>query len=639
TDVIAALEEVCAHHGIKGAIIKKGVGKRVLIPLVLLLLVAAGAVYYFATKGETEEQKQARLDNIRKREEAEEAARRERERTLAQARETRKQEALNRLGARERSELSLRLEYPLEAVYDEPASAPMKESKWIALAKDFEVLAGEDSLKEFEDELELSSKANRHATEIRNGLDKWKESADDRREKQAAKLAEAKQIDAKQRSQLAEMRARRQYQLAANLCDRAAADKPSKEDPFANVTTWTWVSPVDPSLKRPALDFGNIKDFLAESRKYFQNERPAIIKEAQTVGNAIIEEAKALPREADPAALDAAIKKLETVRAFRDEEGEKVPEIETLVAAARDLQGKLETVVAERTAKHTADDRVRVRDLQRKLCSLDPDMTSLVMNCGYSDAINTWQKVLADDQIRTDVYKRFVRERIAMLQWCQFLFARFEVDVAMTDGGAGKPLKLLALEQVPFKDGDMKDVTLQRNKEPNERYKFTTDKQHSRQYVFEYGQFPMDWVYNSVFLHLNEPRWQQMTPEIQFALGAFCFETMQYADAAHCFDEVLKSGNGALATAARSLKGRAEREAKARAAYEAILKEFAAATTAAEVEALKKKVDSYRGEYEGTIFYIDVMDPANKDDLMKTEFYSADYPEVPPAPPPPERES
>ncbi|HEX5137402.1 MAG TPA: protein kinase, partial [Planctomycetota bacterium] len=46
TDVIAALEEVCAHHGIKGAIIKKGVGKRVLIPLVLLLLVAAGAVYY-----------------------------------------------------------------------------------------------------------------------------------------------------------------------------------------------------------------------------------------------------------------------------------------------------------------------------------------------------------------------------------------------------------------------------------------------------------------------------------------------------------------------------------------------------------------------------------------------------------------
>jgi tRNA A-37 threonylcarbamoyl transferase component Bud32 len=639
TEVIAALEEVCAHHGIKGAIIKRGVGKRVLIPLVLLLLAAGGAVYYFANKGISPEEKARQAKLQEDKDAADAAAAQAAADAKAAERDGRRKGAKYRLEQLQNSRLSLQLDSPLEAVYDDPKTKAAKEYKWLDLAKELDRWADEETTREFEEEEGLSSKAKGYAAEIRKELDKWNKSADDRRENQEAKLKEAKEIDAKLRGQLAELRAKRKYEEAWNLCNLAGAEKPSKDDPFGPVTNWVWVSPVDPDLKpRPALEFGNIKEFIDQARVYYRDERPAIIKEAGTLADGAFKEA-ALPPDADQAAIDAAIKRLEEVRKFRDEDGPPVPEIQALIGTARDQQVDLERIVTQRTTKLLGEDRVRVRDVQRRASSLDPEsLHNYVMACDFPGAIGEWQRQLAQERIKTDLYRRFVKERIAMLQWCEFLFGRFHVDVILTANGAEpKPLKLLALDSVPFPDGDLKDVEL--NGKDVERYKLSLSKLRNRQSVFAYGEFPMDWVYNSVFLHLNEPRWVEPTAEVRFALGAFCFETMQYKDAARHFDEVVKANDERLGAAARSLKARAELETKARAAYEALLREFDAATTSADMEALKKKVEAYRADHEGTIFYLDVMDITNPADAMKIEFYKVEFPEVPQAPPPPEPKS
>ncbi len=633
-DVIAALEEVCAHHGIKGAIIKKGVGKKVLIPLVLLLIVAGGTVSYLLSRGPETVVDQEAVERAKKAE-VERLAAEEKARQEARAR--RRSEAENKLLLRQKARSDLQNEYPISTVYDDPtpAKVALLEGKWQTVANDLEEYGNSELARDFEAEHEYSSRAIRGAKEIRDELARWKESAEDKREKQEAKLKEVKEIDARQRALLAEYRANRRYEAAVNLCDATGVEKPKKEDPFGPVVTWKWVNPVT-SLSLDAMEFAKIKAAVEQSQKYFLGERPTILREAQTVADAAIKEAQALTPEADPRAIDAAIKKLDDVRRFRDENGRPVPEIGDLIAAARKEQVKLEDIVARRTAKLLGEDRVRVRDLQRLICSLDPETSNHVMSCDLPGAINQWQTLIATEKVKTDLYRRFAKERIAMLQWCEFLFARLQVDVKLMEAeGSAKPLRTLAIDRIPFPGSEMKDVTL--TGKDCERYKFSLTKPaRDRQSVFSYGEFPMDWVYNSVFLHLNDPRWTQMTPEIQFALGAFCFETMQYKDAALRFDEVLKTGDARLAAAAKSLKARAELEAKARAAYEALLREYDAATTSAAMEELKKKADAFRADHEGTIFFLDVMDPSNPADALKTEFFRADFPEVPQAPPPPE---
>jgi hypothetical protein len=634
TVVIAALEEVCAHHGIKGAIIKKGVGKRVLIPLFLLLLTAGAAVYYLAfLKGEDPEKAALRIAAIAAQKKAEEETRKKQEENERLERENNRREAVNRLQMRENARLEMQIKNPLHEVYKDLEEAPQLESRWFALANEFDDLATSKLAKDFEEELEISSKAQRHADEIRESLKRWKESAEDLREKTAAKVREAKEIDGRVRKLLASLRAERKFEAAVNLCDLVANSKPAKEDPFGPIVTWEWISP-DKLLKQSALDFPDIKKVVDESRKYFQGERQPTLDGAKSVADTVTTEASEIPKEADPAAIDAAIKRLDDIRKFRDENGPVVAEIGVLIGAARKEQLRLEGILSERTAKLLGEDRVRVRDLQRLICSLDPEMPNSVMSCDFTKAISQWQQLLAAEKIKTELYRRFAKERIAMLQWCEFLFGRFHVDVLLSAAdGNGKPLKLLALDRVPFPGEEMKDVAL--TAKNAERYKFSLSKPRNRQDVFAYGEFPMDWVYNSVFLHLNEPRWAEMTPDIHFALGAFCFETMQYKDAVRHFDEVVKADDGELGRAARSLRARAELEAKARAAYEALLREYDARTKSADMEALRKKVEAYRNDHEGTIFFLDVVDPTNPADALKIDFHPADAPEVPQAPPPP----
>lgn len=633
TEVIAALEEVCAHHGIKGAIIKKGVGKRVLIPLVLLLLVAGGAIYYFATKGEDPEKKREREQAIARREEAEKEAQKERRQKLLAEREGRKALTSGRLTQRTADELKLQLDEPIEAVYDNDVTAPAKEGKWIQLATEYEVFAESPEAKEFEEEAEISSKAQRHADDIRASLRKWKESAEDLREKSEAKAKDAREIDATLRKELAVLRAAKKYEKAAKLCERVATGKPPKDDPFAPIVIWEWVSPGDATLRRAALAFPDIKRIVDESRNYFKGEKELIIAGAKQVGEAAIKRAD-LPEEADPAAIEQAIKDLEEVRKFRDDESEegKVKEIQDLISGARDKQDRLERILKSRGSKQFEADRAIVRDHQRKLCSLDPDeKPNSVMNCDFDTAVSYWNGVIARDEVKTDLYRRFAKERIAMAGWCNYLFARFYADLEATaKGAAPTPLTKLDVDLVPF-PGGQNILNAQLTGSGSGKFKFGLNKANAGLTSWSYDKFPMDWVCNSIFKHKGVPRWAQMTPELHFALGAFCFETMQYADAARHFDEVLKNGDTRVSAAARSLKTRAEREAKARQAYEEILREFAAAKTSAHVTAVKDKLTAFAKDYDGTIFYLDVMDPR---DESKLDFFLPEFASVPPAPPP-----
>jgi hypothetical protein len=494
---------------------------------------------------------------------------------------------------------------------------------------------GESELaKEFEAELELSSQALRAAKAIRDDLGSWKESTEDRREKKDAKLAEAKGIDVAKRRELAGLRAARKLAAAAKLCDLVASEKRQKDDPFFAIVTWEWrwVSP-DKSLTAPFDQFPEIKKVVDESRNYFKGEQDAIVTEAKEAGEAVIKAAEAVTDQADPASIETALQKLQEILKFGEDGGDGNAEIQTLVNRARAEMERLERIRKDRGGKALLADRTSARDLQRRLSSLDPEQQpNSIMICDFTTATAQWNQLLARDEIKTDLYRRFAKERIATASWCEFLFARFQADLEATAKGVDpKPLTTLAVDRVPFAGKDLLDAML--TAKDSGRYKFALLKAYNGQTSWDYAKFPMDWVYNSIFLHKGAPRWREMTPDLHFALGAFCFETMQYKDAGRHFEEVLKTGDQRLGAAARSLKARAELEAKARQAYEGLLRELDAAKTAAAVTDVMKKVNAYTAEHEGTLFYLDVMDPK---DPVKVDYFRDDFPETPPAPPPPE---
>ncbi|MHC4137545.1 MAG: protein kinase domain-containing protein, partial [Planctomycetota bacterium] len=114
-ELIQDLETVCAHHGIKGAIIKRGVGKRVLIPLILLLITAGYAVYHFAMKKPVEiEREETRLA----REKAEAEAKRAVEEQRKAEKSERRNKAEARAGRHTNNDLQLRIRIPIGSVYD-----------------------------------------------------------------------------------------------------------------------------------------------------------------------------------------------------------------------------------------------------------------------------------------------------------------------------------------------------------------------------------------------------------------------------------------------------------------------------------------------------------------------------------------
>ncbi len=627
-ELISALESVCAHHGIKGAIIKRGVGKKVLIPLILLLIGAGYAVYHFAMKEpveiESEETKQARLK-----------AEAEAKRALAEQRKAQKRERRSKALARAQrltnNELQLKLRNPIGSVYDDVKKAAEKEAEWKSLADEYEEWSGHELARQFEAESQYSSLALQRATKIREQLKNLEASATDKREKIALMVKKAKDTNKKLQDRLGDLRLGHAYEKALNLCELIETGQPKKEDPFAEVVDWEWVSPVDSSLRQPATEIEEIRKVVDEARKDFRKERPKILSTAKKVTEQALQKVKELPETAGDDEYTQLIEELDAlVEAFiHDDPGVKhVPAIHRHAGGLRKERDRLRQELAKRRAERFAADRVRVRNTQRTICSLDREqIPNLVMQCDFKSAIDAWNKLLENDEIQTERYRRFVRERVQMLRWCEYLFARFHDD--LKNGN----LVSLELGDLEFPDKLLKGVKLEKAHKGGP-YEITINRSYHRQKTLKLADFPMDWVLHRLFLYEGKPRWKDPAPAVRFALAAFCFETMQYKGAQQQWEALLQANGGRYEQVATKMAERAARERAAREDWEALCQGVEKAESTAELKELRNRMLGYGKVHGGTIFLLEVQ--GRRRDPVAQDFYDLAWPEIPKAPPPPE---
>ena len=425
-ELIAALETLCAHHGIKGSIIKKGVGKRVMIPLVLLLLAAGGVAYHFATKEPTNIvppevlAERERLEKLA-REQAEDARRQE----IAR-RQLETKDAFNEIY---QAALALKAEFSVDSVYDDREKAPGREQLWLARATAYRDFAETEDAKEFG----YAERALTEATSIEKGLTDAKEAQETKRAEIEKRVQEIKSLEKKQREKLADLRQQRNFEAAAILCE---------DVPWADILEWEWVNHINGN-RQPATDIPAIRDAAKNAKDYFDREGKEVLAQAERDWNGIDQRFKTLRGEGAPfegapdEQLEAMIAELKEVQArYVDAKAtDRKPKIRAYAIGDKDsakaYQSEIEKVMKARHAERLEKDRVIVRHSQRRWCSLAAEQTpNWVMNCDIPAAIADWSKLLQTDQVKTDRYRRFADERIAMLRWTEYLFARFQTDLA-----------------------------------------------------------------------------------------------------------------------------------------------------------------------------------------------------------------
>jgi hypothetical protein len=256
------------------------------VAVVVLLIGGGYAVYHFAMKGpvvvETEEAMQARRK-----------AEAEAKRAVAERRKAEKSARRNRAEARAgrytNNELQLTLRNPISSVYDDVKKAPAREAEWKNLADEYEEWSKHDLAKEFENESQYSSLALQRAEKIREQLKDLEASAKDKREKIALMVKMARDTNKKLQDKLGDLRLGRSYEKAANLCEAVETGQPNKDDPFGEVVAWEWVSPVDSSVRQPAMSIEEIMKIVKEARRDFGKERGKILKEATLVAAQALE--------------------------------------------------------------------------------------------------------------------------------------------------------------------------------------------------------------------------------------------------------------------------------------------------------------------------------------------------------------
>ncbi|MHC4342297.1 MAG: protein kinase domain-containing protein [Planctomycetota bacterium] len=627
-DLISALEEVCAHYGIKGAIIKRGVGKRVLIPILALLLVALAVVTYLIAKPKDVIQ----LEDLKSREAArlaEAARRREADKRREADRQRSKADAQNAFDKLKIADLTLKGKVELSNVYtsEDPKERSQREKQWIGMAEKFEDFSKTEDATAFGH----AGAAMKRAEIIRSDLDRYKKSAKDQREKIDLKINEAKKIDEEQQLLIGEWQSERRYEDAYNLCGILAREETAPGDPFHPIVSWIWVSPVDESLTMAATANPDIKAVITNARKAFakqQNRIPTLAKRDWDKVKKNLPNLDAEPPDAEIEKAIAALKEVETK--FASVAGRPVREIRVFIHEAKRRREAYETALAKGRLEDLNDDRTLVRNTRRKSRSLDPDVIpNLVMNLEIAQAIDWWSK--HKDQLKTEKYKRFVDERIEMLRWIDYLFARFQKD--LKDSLANKSAAPLATLDLDMLDPDVPSKPVETNfTRPNgDVYEIAFAKKIKGNRTWKLGRMPMDWVYHNVLCHQSKPRWKEIPAAVRFALGAFCNETMLCKEAVQHFEEL--TGDERYGEAARSLIQRAKREMAACKAYEALLAETQEAAnrrSSAYVVEIRAKLRSFHKEHEGTLFYLDVMH--RNDEVRKDFFDEKTVPTTPEAP-------
>ncbi len=631
-ELIGALEEVCANHGIKGAIIKKGVGKRVLIPLVLLLLVGGVVIFKLATKeGPTRDNPEA----IRLREEAErkqqKAERAAREAKRGQLRAQAKGERANLRAVK----ATLQARNPIKSVFDDKATAEANTQDWLDLKLEFEEAEQGDLFGEFEEELGLVTWAKAQAKDIEVKLRKGQASAEVKRQKIALKKGEANGIVKTVNEKLVKLRAEKRFENALNLAEAASTDRYPKDDPFRPLLD----SEITYGDERDKVaDLPSIMKIVKPARRDFAKEYDRIVLAFRNDWERVREQAEKLPDTAAEADIQKAIEDLEAVvETYIDPKARPKDNVRKAQREAKKLVGKWKRDLENFKKGRLAKDLALIARTLRTQSSLDPDINpNNVMFCRPKDAILQWTKTLQG--LQTPRYKAFAQERIELLSWYEYAFKRFNTDLNASFGGpkGARPFASLKIS-VPIAGQKVFKTALAKHKSnPQAIYQFTTRAKvrglSKRDHAF--SSFPMNWIYHGVFYEGPVLRWKFKSKDeealIRFALGAFCFETMQYDAAREEFGKVVALNNKRHGPAASILMQRATHEAQAQADWMEICRDSLNPKDLAAVKAIAARVMAFRTKHARTIFYIEVK---SKSWPMLEDFYDeAKAPALPDAP-------
>jgi len=633
-ELISALEEVCANHGIKGSIIKRGVSKRVLIPLAVVVLLAA----WFAYRAISESSEAQRIKEEQARI-AEESARKANERTQRAAEEQARATRLSQLTVAwsnlDNSYYRLDNANPIDETYDDPDETvrAAREKIWTDKAQEFRDFAAREDLQEFEEEHHFAQKANERAQQIKERLEKLEESASDKRSWNESHLAQVTAIDKRLRDEVDKLLKGSHYEQAWRLATRYCAppDKRAKDDPYAEIEKAEWVSPIDASVRTPAAKFTKIVNAIEESRKHFETLVASIPDMAAEEWNGVKAQAAALTDDSSDADYQKVIDLLQGIQDnFPDDKTDHLQPIQGYADQARELRNNLIAKLDERRRERLQRDRNLVRDVLRVQASLDPQVSpNNVMQLEIDAAQQAWRQLLADGDrsVQSERYRHYVEQRILMLDWIRYLFTRFRKDVAATleDRAAG-PLSDLDFE-LPKPGGGTVRVRLDTPPESPWEFAFTPRVKSEGERRF--GSMPMDWVYRELFHVSGDPatlRWRAPDAELRFALGAFCYETMQFGGAREHFEALAQDAE--FGPVAKALAKRAGIEEAALDDYLEIVRGIQDATTSQELEELNKRLNSYGARHRGTRVMIEVMSRGNTD--VAEDF--ADDPPLPRAP-------
>jgi len=607
-ELVEALETVCAHHGIKGSVIKRGVSKKVLVPLFVLLIGAAYAIFSLANKNpevyvdpalvakqKADQEQRAKAEQAQR--EAERNLRRGRVVTAYSQLQQKFAENGGIKGVQQHRDGEDKDEYArLEAQYEE-------------FAKRYEAFAKREDVVEFDSELGTVKKANDKAKEIRDTIKEVKETEASKGQQINDWVAAAAAIYKKERDALGKFSVAQQFSDAFLMAARLSRTKPGKDDPFEVLLTQEWVSPLNPKIKQSAHDTKRVTDIVTKAREFFAQEKNDIPDRAEAAWKAV--EAQVPPAAQIAAAnvgqLEKSIKLLDPVI---ETYGNAENKIKDCWDAAQSRRRLIVEELKKRKQQRILTDRAAVRDTLRAQRSLDPDVRpNNVMEADFAAARSAWQRLLDSDTVKSEQYMAFVRERIEALRYIEYLFSQFRADLIKTDGmrdSNDAPLRSRAceftLDTRPFR------FKLEKP-EDGKTDRFFMSKKYKGNDSFPYAKFGMDWIYESILRvpggNPNELRWREPTPVVRFALAMFLFETMQYGDAVEMFTALANDPTyGAVAT---SFAERARLETAARAEYEALLKAGQEATTSDQVQKVMKELSQYGKKHAATLFWVDVM--------------------------------
>jgi len=630
--LVQALENVCAHHGIKGSIIKKGVSKKVLAPLFLLLIVAAYAIFHFATLEHENVVPQHVLDK-------QEA---DRKLLAKQAREAKERERELRRGEVRTAWGALELEFAqsggIKGVQqhrdEEDGQEDAREADFEAIAKHFDAFAKGEDVIEFDSELGYVKKATDQAKEIRATIKEVKETVASKRKQIGDWVDAANALYKKERDALGELSVAQKFSRAYLMAARLSRSKPEKSDPFEALLAQEWVSPLNPRIKQSARDTKRVTDIVSKAREFFEQEKSDIPDRAESAFKTV---AAQVPPAAEIAGasseqLEKSILLLDPVIANF---GNAESKIKDCWDAAQSRRRLIQQELQKRARTRVLTDRASVRDTLRANRTLDPDaLPNNVMNGDFADAKSAWQRLLDAKTVKTDRYRAFVQERIESLRYIEFLFAQFRADLTKTDTLRDSKDAPLRSRHCEFPT-DGRPFRFKLEKPENDALdRFFMSKKYKGKESIRYGAFGMDWVYESIFRvpggNPAELRWRKPTPVVRFALALFLFETMQYTDAVEMFDALAKDQTyGAVA---QGFAERSRSEAAARTEYEGLLRAAREAQTTAAIKKVQESLKQFGQKHAATLFWIDVMPSAR---ALAVDIAPAVSEKVPPLPPAP----